>query len=381
MSKLGISKTTVIFAVVTLIAGLVARWYFSNFDKEAFTVDRGYSVEARRNPFLAAEKFLTAKKVNFETRKNFSLFDEPVGQFDTILINSSRVGMSSARRKKMHEWVKGGGHLLLLATEPFDYDFNGSRDKFLDDLGLRYYKGDYAFDSEESELAKLDFEGYEVTTKINFRTSSYIEDASGEAYFAAGTDYGEQIIQYALDEGLVTVIMDFSIWNNFQIDQHDHAMFLVQLIGNSPKVWLLYNRVQPSLIMLAWDTVPMLIISSVVLLLLLLFSHLWRQGVPRKDTSAVHREIMQHIGAAGEFNYRSDKGRELSANLLDLINHQMSQLCHGYLRLSEADQLERLLHFTGIPKKQLALLFEHEHESYDVFLSKVKLVQQIRKHL
>jgi len=385
MKKIKISAATWAVSAIVFVIGLGATWFFSNFYKEPFTRYHGFSEEARRNPFLAAQRFLETQNVEFEKRENYKLFDESIGKSDTIIINSSRVGMSAARLEKMKQWVKDGGSLVLLATEGFDYDFESSKDVFLDSLGLRYYKGDYdsySYSDDSSEdFVEFRFSESEDNTKVEFRNYGYIEDTSGDASFIAGNQYADQFIQYTLGEGLVSISTDFSIWNNYRIDDHDHAMFLRQIIGSSEKTWLLYNRIQPSLLSMAMSHAPMVVISVTIFLIVMFWSGLWRIGAKRADEEAINREIMQHLSASAEFSFRLDQGEKLIESLMESVHHRMAQLNHGYGRLTPPHKIEKIAIHTGIKKENLSVLLNNENESAEAFLEKVILIQQIRTHL
>ena len=378
-----VSTVTWIILGIAVLITLFSHWYFTNFDKIYYERDTGYSVEAKRNQFLAAQQFLQQFDINFEIRNDFGVFDEPIGQFDTIFVNTSRVGMAAKRREAMTDWVKQGGHLVLLATEFYEYDFESSRDKFLDSLGLRFYStdDDYTSYDDNESMTSFDFEGYDKETKVLFYDRGYIEDTSGEASFVAGPDHADQFVQYRLEEGLVSVLIDFSIWGNYRIDSHDHAMFLTQLIGGSEKAWLVYNRNQPSLVSLMFQHMPLIFLACAVILLAIILGQLWRVGSPIADSAHSQREIMQHIAAAGEFAYRADKGQSLLDSLNEGIHSRMAQLVHGYSRLSPAKQIEKLSAVSGIEKDRLLILWREPIDSQDAFLTRVQLVQEIRKHL
>ncbi|WP_196138982.1 DUF4350 domain-containing protein [Aliikangiella sp. G2MR2-5] len=380
-AHLKVSLPVIIFSIVALFAAFIARWYFHNFEKTSYERSTGYSQEARRNPFLAAQRFLRLRGIQLETRNNYKLFEEELGQYDTVIINSSRVGMSSRIKEIMIEWVKQGGNLVLLATEAFDYELESSRDIFLDELGLRYYPDNYVPESDDEALSEFTFSEFDESTQVHFNSSGYIEDTSGEASFVAGTEYADQLIQYQLESGLITITVDFSIWHNNRIDQFDHAMFLVQLIGNSDKTWLLYSRVQPSLLSLAFKHATTVSISVLAILLSIFLSSLWRKGAKTEDDKPINREIMQHVHAAAEFDYRLDKGQQLIQSLMDIIHQQMTRVSYGYARLTPAKQLDKIAQHTGIERDRISSLFEIENQNHESFLEKIILIQQIRKHL
>ncbi|TQV72386.1 hypothetical protein FLL45_19435 [Aliikangiella marina] len=397
MNKFAISRVTWIIVGSAIMFTLICIWFFKSFNKVPVEIPLGYSSEAKRNPFLAAEKFLQKVSIKFESRSDFGLFDELsarddtsgeqndsfLGEFDTVLINGSRIGMSTLRRENMKRWIENGGHLVLVATELYEYEFESSRDKFLDEVGLRYYEtgSDYDYYEDEGNLTLLNFEDAEQPTEIHFHGTGYIEDTSGDASFIAGPQDVDQFIQYPMGEGLLTVVIDFSIFRNGRIRQHDHAMFLAQLIGNSPKAWLVYNREQPSLLSMMIQHGPLMLISSLALLFLILIGQLWRRGPAKQDTPPVQREIMQHIAAAGEFSFRTDQGNRLLHDLMESIHNRMGQLVFGYQRLTPQKQIIKLSHITGIDKNELAGLWQIENENQDTFVQKVQLIQEIRKHL
>ncbi len=384
MSKLNVAKSTWIFCLVLAVLGLVSIWFFKSYTKVAYERNIGYSNEAKRNPFLALEKFVQAYEVNYESRKDFNLFKEEVGQYDTVLINNSRIAMSETIRKEMNSWVSKGGHLVLLATEYYNQDLDESRDKFLDELGLRLYESeinDYDVDDEDL-ISEMTFEGDTQPTQVNFGSYyGYLHDSSEKASYIGGNNFADYMIQYPIEKGLVTVLTDFSVWNNNNIQNYDNALFFMQLIGSTEKTWFIYNRNQPSLIALGFDKIPYVIISVLVLLVLVLFSHFWRQGVLHQDDRPVSREILQHITAAARFKYRLNRGSLLIKTMRKALLQKANRSIVGFSRLTDDEQLEKLEEVSKISRNKLMLIWQDNNESNDEFIDKIKLMQKIRKNL
>ncbi|MET1256861.1 DUF4350 domain-containing protein [Aliikangiella maris] len=380
---INISKVTWVILIFSILIFLLASWFFNTFDRVAYQENIGASQEARQNPFLAAQLLLKQKRIEFETLQDFSFLSRNPGQFDTLLISSSRVGLTEQSRDILMQWVQQGGHLILLATEYFEFEFESSRDKFLDSLGLRFYEMDFDHRvySDEHGVSRLVFQGYEEQTEIHFYANGYIEDISGNASFVGGTDFADQLVQYEIKSGMISVLTDFSVWENDRINKHDHAMFLLQLIGSSPKVWLVFNPIQPSLLVLAWQKASYIVISCAVLFIAFLLSNMWRQGKLNNDAEPSHREIMQHIRAAGEFSFRQDQGLQQIQVLRELIDKNMAQRVYGYFQLSLDKRLEKVAELTQIDKKKLQTLWEPAELNQDSFVELVKLIQEIRKHL
>lgn len=381
--KITISPVTWVLSITLIVIGGYLYWFYSNFDKVIVEKDIGAIKEAKANPFFAAEKFLESVGKKAESQKNYSILDEKLEPYDTLIIESTRVGLSAEKRQRIRDWIASGGHLILLATELYDDDLGTSRDTLLDELGVRLYENpDTSWDIDKDEqITKVTFEGNNEETEILFVNDHYLQDASGDASFIGGTDYSDLFVQYNHDEGMLTIVTDMDIWKNYSIDDHDHAMFLYQLVGGAENVWFLYNTVQPSFLSIMLSLIPMIIISSVILIVVILFSNSWRKGPPRKDDLRVQREIMQHIEAAGEFSYRNDSGRVMLGELMASLEARLKKSIHQYDRISDSKKIARLSQLTGKNKNELVILWQDEEQTQDSFIKKVLLIQELRKQI
>lgn len=381
--KVTISPATWFISVVAIAIGGYLYWFYTNFDKVIVEKDIGATKEAKANPFFAAERFLESIGKTAASQKNYSILDEKLEPYDTLIIESTRVGLTTEKRQRIKDWISSGGHLILLATELYDDDLGTSRDVFLDDLGVRLYENpddSWDLDKEES-LAKVTFKGVDAQTRILFDYDYYLQDASGDASFIGGNDYSDLFVQYDYDKGMITIVTDMNIWKNYSIDDYDHAMFLYQLVGGAENVWFLYNTVQPSLLSIMADLVPMVIISFGLMLVAILFSASWRKGPPRNDDLRVQREIMQHIEAAGEFSYRNDSGKALLEQLMVMLESRLKKSIHQYGRISTSKKIEKLSQLTGKKENELAILWQDDEQNQDSFIKKVLLIHDLKKQI
>lgn len=380
--KLAISPVTWVIAAIAIIIGLYSYWFYTHFDKVIKEVDLGAISAAKSNPFYAAERLLERTGRKAQSQKTFSILDGELLKQDTLIIESTRVGLTAYKREKIKDWLKTGGHIILLATELYDDELGTSRDIFLDELGVRLYENhNYNWDYEDENLTKVTFEGATESTSIRFDLNYNLQDASGEATFIGGNDYSDMFAQYKHGDGMITVVTDMDIWKNYSIDELDHAMFLYQLVGTAENIWFLYNTVQPSLWSTMKELIPLVIISFIILILVMLFSASWRKGAPRGDDERVQREIMQHIEAAGEFSFRNDSGRALLATLLESLENRLRRSIHQYSQFSEEKRAEKLSHLVGIDKTELLTLWEQTESNQEAFLNQVVLIQKIKRSL
>lgn len=382
-NKIIISPATwAIIAVSVFIAGYLY-WFYTHFDKVIEEIDRGPIKEAKANPFYAAEKFLEQVGKTAQSQKNYSILDSELGSNDTLVIESTRVGLTETKREKIKNWLTSGGYLIVLATEVYDDELGASRDILLDELGIRLYENlDFDWDMEDDEqLTKLVFEGTENQTIIDLNDQFYLQDTSGEASYIGGNSSSDLFAQFEYGEGMVSIVTDMNIWKNYFINQHDHAMFLYQLIGGSDNVWFLYNTVQPSLISVMIEIIPMILISFVLLIIILLFSASWRKGPPKSDDLRIQREIMQHIEAAGEFSYRNDGGKLLVKGLMQSLESKLRISIHRYNQINDSKKVKKLSQLAGKKENEIAILWQDEERNQDDFIKKVVLIQQLKKQI
>jgi len=378
-----ISPATWVTIFSALAIGGYLYWFYTHFDKVIKEVDRGAIQEARANPFYAAEKFLETVGKKAESQKNYSILDEDLQPYDALIIESTRVGLTESKRQRINDWISSGGHLIVLATEFYDYDLGTSRDVFLDELGVRLYENyDYGWGEQtDDRLTKVTFNDTQEITTISFSYENYLQDDSGEATFIGGNEYSDLFVQYTLDEGMITVVTDMDIWKNYSIGSHDHAMFLYQLVGGAENVWFLYNTIQPSLLSVIVDLIPMVVISFILLIIVILFSASWRKGTPKSDDLRIQREIMQHIEAAGEFSYRNDDGHALLSEIMRSLESRLTKSIHQYSRISDEEKLSKLSQLSGKSKSELLILWQDEEQNQDSFIKKVLLIKELQKQL
>lgn len=144
MSKKSLSLRQIIillaFAAV-VIAGLIY-WAISNFRWEEKEIDLGYSSEAKRNDFLAAEIFLRKHGVQATSVKNLSLLDDhrwrniPLGQEDTIVLINANKTLTQERYERLYEWIENGGTLITSTQNPFIGSHTDEEDLLLRDFGI-----------------------------------------------------------------------------------------------------------------------------------------------------------------------------------------------------------------------------------------------------
>lgn len=129
-----------IFWVLLLLGGAAALFLFF-FERYSEQVDRGFGPEARRNSYLAAERFLARVGIQSRRADNIAALTT-LKNDDVLFLASSSQIYSSARLQELLDWVASGGRAIVVATGSGDeLEGEGERDRLLDYLELEITRG------------------------------------------------------------------------------------------------------------------------------------------------------------------------------------------------------------------------------------------------
>lgn len=140
--KLSVRQRWLLLGAIVLILIGACYWWSTKLVWEEKEVDRGYSKEAYRNGFLAAEIFLRKHGVQATTVKNLSLLDNQswrnikLGAHDTIVIVNGYKALSEERYDSLYDWVENGGTLITSTQNPFVGTHTSEEDVLLSDFNI-----------------------------------------------------------------------------------------------------------------------------------------------------------------------------------------------------------------------------------------------------
>ncbi len=327
--------------------------------------------------------------------RNFSILDSELNPNHALIISNSRKPLSNARIQNIKDYVSAGGHLILNAIEVYDDERSKSGAPFLDELGTRLYIEEIGyenFDEDSVEHAyresishdkksKFTFDNYDKPTQVAFNSWRYLMDDSGKAVFIGGTDNAHHIIQYEMGQGVITVLSDMEFWNNYRIDDDDHALFLQQLTGRYEKLWIIYNPQVASLSVLLWQHADYVLVSSAVLLLLIIWYHQIKTGPVFPQFSNHSRKLLQHIEAASEFKWHNAEPLSLLEQVRNEIFTKIHRRSRSFQQLSVDKQIDQLHHWTLVSKAKLKFALYDNDTNSNTFVEQIQILQQVRNHL
>lgn len=383
----------ILIGVIGFAAISSVKWFFNNYEKQEVEKTTGYSSEARRNKFLAAEYYLREQGFEVESDSNRARLLEPHESNQTILINDYGPKLSPTHFKELIRWIESGGHLIFTAND-FDYFSKDDEDEYsnydfknnqlLEEYGIIPRYTDFDEDKEDEDVSKYILSN-STEIKADFSTSTVLLDTNHLASLSLNDKYGPHLLQLDIGEGKLTVLSDNYFLSNESIGEHDHAYLLSVLsAGNrsdNKNFLLLYNNKSDSIFSLIWKYGKQACIAFLALLILSLWSMRNRFGPVLPNTTFVHRNITEHLRAISRFSWRQDHGVQLlSQSRLACEN----ALLKRYPTLKQMSTQERLAHISKIldmnPEKvHSALYFEpkstNEYITSSHHLQKIWILQ------
>jgi hypothetical protein len=313
-----------------ILAALLFRigmaWFLENYDLVYYEQRTGFKPEARRNPLLAAERYLKRIGADVESISTTDLWRNLPEPGDAIIVYRFSPPAGEARRQALRRWIEDGGHLIVEADDSLllmaDMDerqlrSNEERVDLLDELGISLHEHEAAVFSKlltGDEPIKVQFQDSEEAIEVDFNTYRYLlaDETRAEPSGKVPCGKGYCLLQYELGEGMVTVMNDISFIDNYSIGNHDHAMVLALLYPHPPKrTWLVYDVVMPSLFQLMWRHLPYALTALLVALLLWLWQKSGRLGPLLPPLDQPRRNIDEHLQATAGFLWRIDRGKQL----------------------------------------------------------------------
>ncbi|MEJ2529565.1 MAG: DUF4350 domain-containing protein [Gammaproteobacteria bacterium] len=310
----------------SLLLRVGINWFFDNFERATRVERSGFLPEARKNPLLAAERYLKSIGTDVKSINTTDLWRNLPSPGDTIIIYRYSPPAGELRRQALHNWVKQGGRLFVKADDSIlvTTDMSGRKrvpradeNGLLFELGISLKQHDADFYTKQlinKGPAEVKFSSFKDKVLVHFNTHRYlqIDENKASPKEAVPCGKGYCLLQYEFGKGLVTVTSDISFINNYNIDEHDHALALALLRADPPmQTWLVYDVDMPSLLELIWKYAPQAVSALLVALLLWLWQRGARLGPLLPSLQQPRRSIDEHLRACAGFLWRVDRGKQL----------------------------------------------------------------------
>ncbi|MEJ2395520.1 MAG: DUF4350 domain-containing protein [Candidatus Thiodiazotropha sp.] len=374
MSKDRINQLAIGLFILIIVGGF-AWWFSVNFELESYTAREEMSAEARRNPLLAADRLLRRLGQQVESQSGRQFLIHPPEQPGVLLVRDLGAPLPQKRVEDLLAWVEAGGHLIASPGRLQDEDLTWplqerfgvvpvhASDLEEDEIEntLKENEGDELVEVADTTPIFLPGDGQE-SLDVEFDRDTWFFVDYPDEYWQAPLGEAPHLLIFPLGKGFVTFLSDSDFFGNERIGDSDHASLLAELTAKHDRVWLLYSSQMPSLVQLLWRWAPQLVVSLGFLGLLLIWRMSRRSGPRMRTTQTQRRDLLEHLQAAAEFNWRIDP----SAGFLRQARKQVEKrwlTSHPHLqRLDAAARCEWLAERTGMTKEQIDLAL---YQTYD----------------
>jgi hypothetical protein len=370
-----------VLAAVAVLGGLVY-WIVPKLERVEQEVVENVSEKARRNPFLAMERYLGRLGYAVETGHRADVIDRPPAATDTIVVEFSEEVFSPARTRKIMEWIAAGGHLVL-EIDAARWATDEVPPNALLDLAKVSAEYDEERDDEDEAVAppRYRLEAGGESYQVGLWPYQYLVDGSGvaEAWTVEGRP---QVLRYGYREGLFTVIIDRRMWQNAHIGEFDHALLLTAILGPpGGKVWVLYRVEVASLPELIWQYGARVVVAFAFALALALWALYNRFGPVHVPPLGRRRSLGEHVQAIAAFAWRYGRAATLLHAARTALRYRAEARYPGFQHKSADEQIEWLAARVGRTGAEVRRALEAEVRHHEQLVEITRLLQEMRKSL
>jgi hypothetical protein len=375
--------------VVALVLLLVpGGWLFlEKFEYRVEEQNSGFQGDARRNEYLAAERFLERFGMQIKSLPTILDLKEMPGSDDVLLIPTDRYDLAPEKIEELLHWVRKGGHLVVRARRPSTAT-HAEDDRLFEVLGVETHakKGGRFATREENTVIDVQVNDRIENKNVSFDTGVWMANTSAhELTWQVDSEHGSQLLEFALEDGFVTLLGDLAFMKNDAIDKHDHAAFLytvVHIDNTNRRLWIVRHDDMPSLFSIMWEKIPQTVMIFSVLVMTWLWYVTRRFGPVLQGGRHARRSLREHITYSGYYLWRNQNRSELFQGVKSALFEQVSRSRPLWARLESTALAAKLGKIAGLPEAQVLRVLQAETvEKETEFSQFVEVLSEIRKKL
>ncbi|MDH5356318.1 MAG: DUF4350 domain-containing protein, partial [Gammaproteobacteria bacterium] len=385
------------------------------------TVETPWSLEARRNPYLAAQQFLQRSGIEV-TEADSLIHLNNLESVSTVFISHAGQIVNPRQLDAVISWLQEGGSLIItadsVATEDdlllqafeVDVDWTGYDYEDIDDEeeeqsmseSLREYneKIDSGMTPEqisaeagdESILTSIEFSDDIGTLDILFDpdlvlSHPYVagdndrEGSDRNPFSWASSENGIHLMQFNVGEGLLTIVSDSSIWRSSHIDQFDHAYLLWILSATDGDFAILRTTERESL----WDSFFHNAYELLIALSIFIAFWVWytaqRFGRITPIEIGQRRALSEHFSTTANYLWH----RNAAEYLLQPLRDQIFRRAHLAIPAFAASDIETrftlVAEHSNIDRQAIVHGLQASDFNETSFVRTVKLLKQIEQSI
>lgn len=305
----------------------------------------GYKGKARINPWLAVERFV--ERMEWQAYPVISW--TPPEMEDAVWLIPAAILSNESFTRRMEEWVREGGHLILIV-------------EYADAVTSDWSKHHLPPVLETALFSMLERAGLELTDsggakaeRVELEDLSFKVDAESDATVTVSGGKPGVFASVEQGEGRITVLTDGRIFRNRWIGEKEHAALFSALLEVTPfegRVGFMRGSGLSLWALLVEHLWPVLL-GIGALVLLWLWKNLTRFGPLEAEAAPpVLRGYEHHLEALGDFQWRVDRAASLLAPLREQIV-ELGQRTSVRAGRRDDDFFQFLADRTGLPRERV----------------------------
>ena len=337
--------------VVLIVLGVVCvaalAWIATRIESVTETKLSPMSAEARRNPYLAAQRLMIRMGVPSREMKGILEIDGATPR-TVLLLPSGRHIFTPEQRARLLAWVERGGHLVVEA------EVVGTADPLVDSLGVQRERTHRptSKDNVKDWDRKVVFPpGAKPVEVVGLGARQRLVAPTTGVVARVETGWGLQLLQLERGKGLVTVAADLAFAENHAIGRAQHAEFLWRIVRSGPEAreFLVFHRLErPSLTQWLVEHALAVILAGAALLAFWLWHIGPRFGPIAADAPPSRRRLLDHLRASGRFYWRHQGRERLVKAAREACLARLARAQPGFASLTTTAQIAEVAALAGV---------------------------------
>ena len=399
-----------------LVVGLLGWVLYVSIEFYDETEEASWSIEALRNPYLAAQRFMDQSGIPVTDVDNLARLDE-LDEVGTLFFSDPNQVQTPRQLRQIMGWLESGGNVIYTASslehdddlllaelgiEVAWHETDDEQEEVGDDKSLSEQMREYNRKIEEGKsreeiVEELEADDDLLTTvrfdddigelEVAFRTEKVLindyesEGDSHEPFSWSNSSRGIHMMQFEIGAGLLTVISDPGVWTSYQIDQHDHAWLLWLLSSKDGSFAILRSVLRDSIWVLIGRNAPELLTAATLLVLLWIWHRGHRFGRLMPRDRARRRALGEHFSSVSHYLWHRRESDYLLAPLRQRIQSRASLTLAGFAGANATRQHELLAERCDLQQAEVARAFEQRNFNEASFVQTVRLLKTIEQLL
>lgn len=306
----------------------------------------GYEGEARRNPWLAAERMVAGYGYEVES---LTAWRSPA-YGDAVWLVPAAVLRNASFVRRAEEWARDGGHLVVLlekaGVETNDWRKFGPEPAVEPALAKMLERAGIALDQNVAAL-----EAFETEQAVAFAGANFAVSAGAGKRVSVGGGKPGAFASVRVGRGRLTALTDARIFRSRWIAERQHAELLMALVraGDGEGAVVFVRGASMSFTGLLRKHLWAVLLGLAALLALWLWRSLCRFGpLEAAIAPTPTRGYDHHLEALGNFHWQLDRAAALLGPLREQLAER-SQRGHA-----AADRHQWLATRSGLPVERVA---------------------------